>query len=934
MKRPLAWRLAFAAAVLVAAVALSHVLARVAGGSAHASMIFRVPAVVLITLACGPAIGLAGLAALAAASAILAPAIGSEPGVADPGGARAAVLSVLIDGAVAWAVCAVLSIAWRRQDTARERMVAALDEQQTVVATLEALLDHAPVGFAFFDRRMRFVRVNGTLARMVGIPAAEHPGRSLADMLPQLAEAVSPGLAQVLATGTVIADVEVEGATPALPGAWRHFLVSYFPVRTHGDAIGLAGMILVEITERKKAEKSVAASEQRYRLLAEALPKMVWTSTCDGTGDYYNRRWSEFTGVRPEGGKTLEWHTFLHPDDQRPAVDAWRACLASGAPFSRECRLRAADGGFRWFLCRAVPVRDDDGRIDRWYGSCTDISEIVAAREMLAHSNEHLERLAVERTAELARANSLLKQEMEDRLRAEAQLRQAQKMEAVGQLTGGIAHDFNNLLTIIIGNLEAAERRVAPEATEIRRFLDYGRQGALRAATLTQRLLAFSRRQPLDPRPTDVNRLVSAMSHMLASALGERVTVETVLAGGLWHTEIDHNQLENAILNLAVNARDAMPGGGKVTIETANAYLDAAYCASHDDLEPGQYVALIVSDTGTGMSEEVRARAFEPFFTTKGPRDGTGLGLSQVYGFVRQSGGHVIIHSKRDQGTTVKLYLPRLDDPSTVEASAPGIERGGRDGRARVLLVDEDADLRALGAAILREAGHEVLEAGDALSALAMLDTGAAPDLLLTDIILGTGMDGLALAEEVKRRRTNIRVLFTTAYAKNAAVRPGWLDARARLLAKPFSQMELVEKVKDILEEPASRGTVLLVEDEPFVALVARQILEDHGFDVTVASHGAAALAHARAAFAQRGPAALALAVVDVGLPDMSGDAVVRELAGIAPQLPVIIATGYGTAELEGEFGGAARIRLMGKPYDGATLRRALQGLGFDIAEE
>ncbi|MEP9350033.1 response regulator [Xanthobacter sp. KR7-225] len=929
--RSLAWRLAFAIAVIGAAFALRSVSAFALRD--YTPFVLQIPAVLLVALVGGLRVGLFGLVLALAANATFVPReVWAGP---DAAGAAISLASFALNGLVCCLIAALLRASIGRLEAARVSLGDAARAQESTLATLESLLSNAPLGFAFFDRAGRFVQINDALARMAGIPREEHLGRTVAELMPDFDDRSAPLIERVFRTGEVIQEVELDGVTPAMPGVRRHWLVSFYPVKDAAGDTRFVGTTVVEITEIKKTERRLAESERRYRLLAEALPKMVWTADPAGRGDYYNHRWQEYTGVAERCGGVAEWYTFLHPDEDAELQRAWAASIASGEPFNRECRFRAADGSYHWFLCRAVPVRDEDGRIDRWYGSCTDIGEIVAAREALARSHEELERLVTRRTAELADANERLRLEMKERLAAEAQLRQAQKMEAVGQLTGGIAHDFNNLLTVIVGNLEAAERRIGADNAQARTFLDNCRQGAMRAATLTQRLLAFSRRQPLDPKPTDVNRLVVGMSQMLRSALGERVTLETVLSGGLWPTEIDRNQLENGILNLAVNARDAMPDGGKLTIETANAYLDDAYAEAHD-AAAGQYVAICVSDTGTGMSEAVMARVFEPFFSTKGPRDGTGLGLSQVYGFVKQSGGHVKIYSEVGEGTTVKLYLPRLERPvdETEHAERPAVA-GIR--TARVLVVEDDPQARSLAVAVLREAGHDVTEAETATAALELLgarDPAQRPEVLFTDIRLGAGIDGPALAERARTLAPQIRVLFTTGYARNAVLRQGRLERGVNLLTKPYTQTELVRKVTSILEQTTDRkGAALLVEDEPYVAMVAQQILEDHGFEVTVASHGAAALSHARAALDMPERGAFRLAVVDLGLPDMRGDEVVRALRALVPDLAIMIATGYGTDDLQAEFGGVEGVALVGKPYDGATLRAALRGLGFNISD-
>ncbi len=386
--------------------------------------------------------------------------------------------------------------------------------------------------------------------------------------------------------------------------------------------------------------------------------------------------------------------------------------------------------------------------------------------------------------------------EAERRELAEQALRQSQKMEAVGQLTGGVAHDFNNLLTIIIGNIGIAKRGVVEARAE--RALNHALGGAERAAQLTQRLLAFSRQQPLNPRAVDPNRLIVGISDILTRTLGENIQMETISGAGLWKIEVDLSELESALLNLALNARDAMPNGGKLTIETSNAYLDDEYCRQHANLLPGQYVLIAVSDNGVGMSSENVDRVFEPFFTTKETGKGTGLGLSQVYGFMKQSGGHVKIYSELGEGTTIKLYLPRHDGE---EADIPVADPAGSDrGRGETILIVEDDDgVRQYAAEILRDLNYQVIEAKDSASALRLLDADKAFDLMLTDVML-PGKNGRELANEVEARRPGVKVIFMTGYSRNAIVHQGRLDRGTELISKPLIEGVVARKIRQVLD--------------------------------------------------------------------------------------------------------------------------------------
>ncbi|NKC32690.1 response regulator [Roseomonas sp. BU-1] len=480
------------------------------------------------------------------------------------------------------------------------------------------------------------------------------------------------------------------------------------------------------------------------------------------------------------------------------------------SPLRRLAAQAAALGRGEAVAPVASPIREVAGIS----AALVDAAATIRRREEeLRRLNDALEVRVGERTRDLAETNARLIAAATGRERAEAQLRQSQKMEAVGRLTGGVAHDFNNLLTVVIGNLALTRRRVAElEGTaprekgdgaleRIRRGIDNAMEGANRAATLTQRLLAFSRQQPLAPEAVDANRLVAGMSDLLRRTLGEDIEIETVLAGGLWRAHVDPNQLESSLLNLAVNARDAMPGGGKLTIETANAHLDEPYVSGREDVAPGQYVSVCVSDTGTGMTADVLARAFEPFFTTKPVGRGTGLGLSQVYGFARQSGGHAAIYSEPGQGSSVKLYLPRLREGDVKAPPPPRPQPLVVDARPGVvvLVVEDDAMVRDFAVTALEEAGCRPIAAGDGPAGLALLDAHPEIALLFTDVVLAGPMNGRELAAAALARRPKLPVLFTTGYTRNAIIHQGRLDEGVNFLGKPYTAAALVDKIGRLL---------------------------------------------------------------------------------------------------------------------------------------
>ena len=452
------------------------------------------------------------------------------------------------------------------------------------------------------------------------------------------------------------------------------------------------------------------------------------------------------------------------------------------------------------------PIFDASGAVTGIFAEGADVTEKARAEDQLRALNESLEMHIADRTRDLEAALARLREESLEREAMQEALRQSQKMEAVGQLTGGLAHDFNNLLAGISGSLELMQRRLAQgRVSELDRYITVGYGAAKRAAALTHRMLAFSRRQTLDPKAIDLNRLVGGMEELIRRTIGPQIQLEVVGSVGLWTTLVDPSQLENALLNLCINARDAMPHGGRVTIETSNKWIDDR-AGRERDLPPGQYVALCVTDTGTGMSPDVASRAFEPFFTTKPMGLGTGLGLSMVYGFARQSGGQVRIYSELEMGTTMCIYLPRhydvaapVYDPLEHAATLPL-------GSGTVLIVDDEANVRGVVKEVLDDIGLGSIEAEDGPSALTVLDSQASIDLLITDVGLPGGLNGRQLADAARAGRPALKVLFITGYAENAVIGNGQLEPGMRILTKPFTIDALALRVKDLLMEAPGQG--------------------------------------------------------------------------------------------------------------------------------
>jgi len=665
---------------------------------------------------------------------------------------------------------------------------------------------------------------------------------------------------------------------------------------------------VLDISERQAAEAGLSQTSLRLNAILENTTMAVFLMNERQHCVFMNRAAEHLTGYKLEETLGRPLHNVIHHTHRGGKHFPIEDCAIDRAlPERMQMQGREVfvhkDGHFYDVSYTASPIFDAGGLT---VGTVIEVRDIAQELKLEATGKAFNEELAEQVRLAVAQRESLTKQ-----------LIQSQKMEAIGNLTGGIAHDFNNLLQIVSGNLDLLTRIVQGNDRALVR-VEAARAGVMRGGRLASQLLSFARRQPLQPVVLNAGRLIRDMNEMLRSSLGEAVELDCVIAGGLWATAIDATQLETALLNLAINARDAMEGAGKLMIEAGNAVLDDAYCRGHADVQPGQYIMIAVTDNGTGMSPEVQEKAFEPFFTTKPEGQGTGLGLSMVYGFVKQSGGHLKIYSEAGEGTTIRIYLPRSFEQEAARPTRSEKPPGG--GSETVLVVDDDEDVAATAVAMLSDLGYRVVKALSADAALTILESGLHIDLLFTDVVMPGNLRSPELARLAKERIPGIKVLFTSGYTENAIVHGGKLDRGVELLSKPYSSEALAWKVRAMLGDGkmpkpliSPKLRILVVEDEPIILMATADMLVEMGHNVEKAMN----LAQARAVVASK---PIDLIILDLGLPDGNGMDFVKELRKHYLQMRIVIASG-DTVEATKDMG------VINKPYSEAGLAAAIKAM-------
>ena len=758
-------------------------------------------------------------------------------------------------------------------------------------------------GFVGLDAELRLLQWNDSAARQWQMPQRQAlvlTAPELPFWTPRVAQAVAQAL-----RGSDVAPFEQGDATG------RHFEFGISGVRDDdARAIGVS-LVIRDVTERhqrlqrERAEREAAARaidiqrRQLFEMFDLAPGFMSVTRGPQHHLEIFNQAYAKLCGIAPGSSlplqaafPTLAGQAFTSLRDQ---------VYASGVAYVGKAQpIMVPDGAGcleqRYIDFVYQPWRDAAGAITGILCQGHDVTEQKQRQDGLLMHQTELESLVAQRTGDLQVAN--------------AALQQAQKLEAVGKLTGGVAHDFNNILQVIGSNLDLMG--LDPAATPALRQRLAGSTAAVeRAARLSAQLLAFARRQPLQPVPTNVASTLRGMDDLLHRALGAAIDVDIAIAPDLWNTLIDRHQLENVILNLAINARDAMAGSGKLTIELSNVALDARFASGRTDLAPGDYLLLAVSDTGAGIPADVLERVFEPFYTTKPEGQGTGLGLSMAYGFVKQSGGHIAIYSEPGHGTTVRIYLPRsLEAEHRMAALASDAIAFGTE---TILVVEDDAAVRIAVVDMLKGLGYTVLSAYDAASALAMLESGATPDLLFTDVVMPGRLRSPELARQARLLVPGISVLFTSGYTQNAIVHAGRLDTGVELLSKPYRRAELAAKVRTLLDARKASATplrIVLVEDNQDAREMLQELLEVLGYEAISFASADHVLAHLRATD---------VLLTDVTLPGMSGIELAEQATALFPELAVIFASGR---QVEGT---SVRAKILNKPYTLEQLQAVLE---------